>query len=93
MFHSIRKTVITMLENAGVSENVAADIVGHEKPRIAYGPYSGGAVDPTGEVQMGYPGLTRLCTFWVLPPEPGEGMLILSSSPETLTGRVDTSPS
>jgi hypothetical protein len=31
-----------MLENKGVGENVAADIVGHEKPRITYGLYSGG---------------------------------------------------
>jgi len=43
VFHSIRKTVVTMLENAGVSENLAADIVGHDKPRITYGLYSGGA--------------------------------------------------
>ncbi|WP_296341265.1 tyrosine-type recombinase/integrase [Reyranella sp.] len=43
VFHSIRKTVVTLLENAGTSENVAADIVGHEKPRITYGLYSGGA--------------------------------------------------
>jgi integrase len=43
VFHSIRKTVTTILENAGVSENVCADIVGHEKPRITYGLYSGGA--------------------------------------------------
>lgn len=43
VYHSIRKTVATMLENAGVSENVAADILGHEKPRITYGLYSGGA--------------------------------------------------
>ena len=43
VFHSIRKTFITALENAGVSENVTADIVGHEKPRITYGLYSGGA--------------------------------------------------
>jgi integrase len=42
VFHSIRKTVTTLLENAGVPENVAADIVGHEKPRITYGLYSGG---------------------------------------------------
>ena len=41
-FHSLRKTVTTILENAGVPENVAADIVGHEKPRITYGLYSGG---------------------------------------------------
>lgn len=43
VFHSIRKTLVTKLENAGVSENLAADIVGHEKPRITYGLYSGGA--------------------------------------------------
>jgi integrase len=42
VFHSIRKTLVTMLENYGVGENVAADIVGHEKPRITYGLYSGG---------------------------------------------------
>jgi integrase len=43
VFHSIRKTLTTQLENAGISENLAADIVGHEKPRITYGLYSGGA--------------------------------------------------
>lgn len=43
VFHSIRKTFTTLLENAGVGENLAADIVGHEKPRITYGLYSGGA--------------------------------------------------
>lgn len=42
VFHSIRKTVVTQLENAGIPENVVADIVGHEKPRITYGLYSGG---------------------------------------------------
>lgn len=42
VFHSIRKTVATLLENAGVPENVSADILGHEKPRITYGLYSGG---------------------------------------------------
>jgi integrase len=42
VFHSIRGTVITQLENAGVLENMAADIVGHEKPRITYGLYSEG---------------------------------------------------
>lgn len=45
-FHSLRSTVITQFENAGVSENLAADIVGHEKPRITYGLYSGGASLP-----------------------------------------------
>ncbi|MAS40875.1 MAG: hypothetical protein CMK33_04080 [Porticoccaceae bacterium] len=44
VFHSIRKTVVTLLENAGVSENLTADIVGHDKPRITYGLYSGGAL-------------------------------------------------
>jgi len=34
--------LVTLLENQGVGENVAADIVGHEKPRITYGLYSGG---------------------------------------------------
>ena len=43
VFHSIRKTFTTILENAGIGENLAADIVGHEKPRITYGLYSGGA--------------------------------------------------
>jgi integrase len=42
VFHSIRKTVATMLENAGVIENVAADIIGHDKPTMTYGLYSGG---------------------------------------------------
>jgi integrase len=42
VFHSIRKTVVTILENAGVPENVVADIVGHEKPTMTFGLYSGG---------------------------------------------------
>lgn len=42
VFHSIRKTVTTLLENAGVPENVSADLVGHEKNTITYGLYSGG---------------------------------------------------
>lgn len=42
VFHSIRKTVATLLENAGVPENVAADIIGHDKPTMTYGLYSGG---------------------------------------------------
>lgn len=43
VFHSLRGTLETTLEDAGVSENLAADIVGHKKPRITYGLYSGGA--------------------------------------------------
>ena len=42
VFHSIRKTVVTILENAGVAENVVADIVGHEKKTMTFGLYSGG---------------------------------------------------
>ena len=42
VFHSIRKTVVTILENASVPENVVADIVGHEKITMTYGLYSGG---------------------------------------------------
>ena len=42
VFLSIRKTVVTILENAGVPENVVADIVGHEKTTMTYGLYSGG---------------------------------------------------
>lgn len=42
VFHSIRKTLTTALENAGIPENLAADIVGHEKKTMTYGVYSGG---------------------------------------------------
>ena len=42
VFHSIRKTVVTLLENAGVQEGVAADIVGHKKQTITFGLYSEG---------------------------------------------------
>lgn len=43
VFHSIRKTVATQLENAGVPENVSTDILGHEKKTMTYGLYSGGS--------------------------------------------------
>jgi integrase len=42
-FHSIRKFVTTVLEQAGIPEGVAADLVGHEKQTITYGVYSGGS--------------------------------------------------
>jgi len=42
VFHSIRKTVATLFEDAGVTENVAAEILGHDKPTMTYGLYSGG---------------------------------------------------
>jgi integrase len=42
-FHSIRKTVSTQLERAGVSEGISADIIGHRKQTMTYGLYSGGS--------------------------------------------------
>ena len=42
-FHSIRKFVVTELERGGISEGIAADLVGHEKPNITYNVYSGGS--------------------------------------------------
>ncbi|MDV7201490.1 tyrosine-type recombinase/integrase [Roseovarius sp. 10] len=42
VFHSLRKTVVTLLEQAGVPEGITADIVGHEKDTMTYGLYSGG---------------------------------------------------
>ena len=41
VFHSIRKTVATQLEQAGVPEGIAADILGHDKQTMSYGVYSG----------------------------------------------------
>lgn len=43
VFHSIRKTVTTLLEQAGVPEGVTADILGHDKKTMSYGVYSGGS--------------------------------------------------
>ena len=43
VFHSIRKTAATLLEQAGVPEGVAADILGHEKQTLSYGLYSTGS--------------------------------------------------
>jgi integrase len=43
VFHSIRHTVATLLENAGVPEGVSADIIEHDKDTMTYGLYSGGA--------------------------------------------------
>ena len=42
VFHCFRNTVATKLENAGIPENIAADIVGHDKATMTYGLYSGG---------------------------------------------------
>lgn len=41
VFHSIRKTVANMFENAECPEGVASDVVGHLKPSMTYGLYSG----------------------------------------------------
>lgn len=57
VFHSIRKTFTTQMENAGVPENVTADIVGHEKPNLTYGLYSGGttlAVKKNSIIKISY---------------------------------------
>ena len=43
VFHSKRKTVITIFENHKTPEGVSADIVGHEKKTMTYGLYSGGS--------------------------------------------------
>jgi hypothetical protein len=40
--NTFRYTVIAMRENANLSKNFAADTVGHEKPRLTFGLYSGG---------------------------------------------------
>ncbi len=42
VFHSFRHTVITLFEQAGVDENIAMDIVGHEKKSMTFGHYSAG---------------------------------------------------
>lgn len=42
VFHSIRHSVATFLENAGIPENVSADLLGHKKTTMTYGLYSGG---------------------------------------------------
>ena len=55
VFHSIRKTVTTLMEQAGVAEGVAADILGHDKPSITYGLYSGGT-----SIEQKYDAITTL---------------------------------
>ncbi len=41
VFHSIRGTVITLLERAGVPEGTVQDIVGHERSTLTGSTYSG----------------------------------------------------
>jgi site-specific recombinase XerD len=41
VFHSLRKTVAALFQDARCDEAVAADIVGHTKPTMTYGLYAG----------------------------------------------------
>jgi integrase len=41
VFHSLRGTVITMLERAGVPEGTVQDLVGHERSTLTGNTYSG----------------------------------------------------
>ncbi len=43
VFHSIRMTFVTLLENHAVPQEVIADLVGHERPGFTSRTYSGGA--------------------------------------------------
>lgn len=43
VFHSVRKTVATMFQDAGCPEHIAADILGHEIQTMTYGVYSKGS--------------------------------------------------
>ena len=61
VFHSIRMTVATLLDNAGVPENVAADLLGHDIPTMTYGVYSGGSsleVKMNALKRIAYPSFT-----------------------------------
>lgn len=42
VFHSIRKTFTTQMQQAGIAEYITADIVGHELNTMTYGLYSDG---------------------------------------------------
>jgi integrase len=66
-FHSFRRTFLTMCENAGIPEGVAADIAGHKKQTISYGLYSGGNTievmrDALELINYTSRGRERLCT-------------------------------
>jgi len=61
VFHSIRKTVSTQFEDLQIPEGVAADIIGHDKPTLTYGLYSGGSSMATKReaiLKLKYPGIT-----------------------------------
>ena len=38
-FHSLRRSVLTVLKNARVAEHEAAEVVGHEHPKVTFGIY------------------------------------------------------
>lgn len=46
VFHSLRNTMATALENAGAPENVSSQIMGHGKDSMTYGLYSDGVALP-----------------------------------------------
>jgi integrase len=61
VFHSLRKTVATLLQNALVPEDMAAAILGHEIQTLSYGLYSGGpalAVKREAIEKVTYPSYT-----------------------------------
>lgn len=47
VFHSIRKTVATALQDAGCPEHIAADILGHKIRTMSYGVYGTGSAIET----------------------------------------------
>jgi integrase len=42
-FHSFRRWFITKAEHAGQPENIIRSVVGHKRPGVIFGTYSGGA--------------------------------------------------
>lgn len=46
-FHSFRRTLITLLENAGADQVMIARYVGHALPTLAFTVYSGGSTEQT----------------------------------------------
>ena len=60
VFHSTRSTLITLMQQAGVPEGIAADVVGHGKKTMTYGLYSAGSsiAQKFGEAisKVSYPG-------------------------------------
>lgn len=43
VFHNTRSTLITLMQQAGVPEVIATDVVGHDKKTMTYGLYSSGS--------------------------------------------------